>query len=115
MPFARRGDSLKAMSSMIALPASRLASANGSAAAVLYPVHRLAAMGSSERLGGRGGATALDSANAGAPGPSALRGRLQEPGPKRYAALLVTVVASFLILGIAQPCAKPGADVQETR
>jgi hypothetical protein len=44
MPFARRGGSLKAMSSMIALPAPRLASANGSAAAVLYPLHRLAAL-----------------------------------------------------------------------
>jgi Ion channel len=90
---------------MIALPAPRLASGSRTAAAVPYPLHRLAAMGSSERFGGRGGATALGSANVGAPGPSALRRRMQEPGPKRYAALLATVVASFLILGIAQPAA----------
>jgi hypothetical protein len=38
-------------------------------------------------------------------GPGAVRRRLQEPGPRRYAALLATVVASFLILGIAHPAA----------
>ncbi len=90
---------------MIALPAPRLAIGSRTSAAVPYPLYRLTAMGSSERLGGRGGAAALEPANADAPGPSTLRGRLQQPEPKRYAVLLANLGRS----------AKPAAEGHETR
>ncbi len=41
----------------------------------------------------------------GATEPGAVRRRMHEPGPRRYGALLATVIASFLILGITQPAA----------